>query len=390
MLGRLDRSIPKGNRMTYANWRRRLEISQTLKTVAARREAVALLKINFSQPGEADEGYYRKPITEKDHDNGRNVVVGWIPVAYYMWEGKLTGVIGAGDKSHEMSDHEIFDEELWSYVVSNPIPHEWYVAVAERGEPWPDAKPTTTMAVLRAFEKSLGERGGEGEFLRLEDNEPPKPEKVESADPPEVQHAKAIDTAISAAKSLTVTNEGEASIAAGSKNRIAELRLAADKAGKAIYQPLHAAYVAEREKWLPMVNRADVAEKSINREVLEFREKQRKAVIAAEMKAAQAQREQDEANERAAQRAIAAGEPEPAPLVEEAAIAAAPSPVVPTYGKRSIKEDVKKFAVIVDDVEVYKWLRANQELKDLLQKLATNAIRAGFTVPGATIREGLI
>ena len=47
--------------MRYDNWRKRLEIFEKYSTVALRRDAVARLKINFSQPGLEDVGYYRKP-----------------------------------------------------------------------------------------------------------------------------------------------------------------------------------------------------------------------------------------------------------------------------------------------------------------------------------------
>lgn len=373
--------------MSYDNWRKRLEIAQLHKTVALRRAAVAALKINFSQPGEADEGYYRKPITEKHPTNGQNTIVGWIPVAYFIYDGVLTGNIGDSDHNREMTAAEVVDEQLWSYVVSHPISYELYKAVVERGEPWPDLAPPIDAAT--AVERAIEDGRQLGEFVTLatreinrDDNKPP--EML-----PEIEHAEKIKAAIGAAIKK-VTSEDDANLAAGSKNRIAELRLAADKAGKAIYQPLHAAYVAEREKWLPMVNLADAEEKRLNREILTFRESERKRLAAIAAKAAEEQRLQDEANARAADRAIASGEPEQPPVVEEIAQPPAPTPIVPTYGRRVVKEELKKFAVIVDPVEVFKWMMPNQELEELLQKLATAAIRTGNTVPGTTTREGLI
>lgn len=367
--------------MSYDNWRRRLEIAK-LPTVAARRAAISKLGINFSQPGEADEGYYRKPLTVKDPSgNGKSIITGWVPVAYYMYQGELTGDIGG----QPMSQHDVADEQLWSWVVSHPIEYEVYEAVVGRREPWPDLGPNGKTDVFYANPMQEPEPPLDPiERIVGRDHNAP-PEVL-----PEVEHAQAIDNAIGAAPSK-VTSEEEASIAAGSMNRIAELRLKAAKAGEARYKPLHAAYVAEREKWLPMVSRAEAAEKKIKATILSFRENERKRIAHLQAEAARRQREQDEANERAAQRAIANGQAEPPPVVEEAAPVAAPAPIVPTYGNRKVKEELKVILDAITDYDaVYQFFKSEPKLKALLLDLATAKVKAGFTVPGTTTREGLI
>jgi hypothetical protein len=364
--------------MSYDNWRKRLEIAQQHPTVAARRAAVSALKINFSQPGEADEGYYRKPVTIKDpKGNGHNIVTGWIPVALYMWEGKLTGQIGDYEQSRDMTDREIGDEELWSYVVSHPIPYEWYQAVVERNEPWPDMKPVAVAEAPEAIPAANRD-------VARSDNNPPEVL-------PEVEHATAIDNAIAAAPKI-VTNETEAAQALGSKNRIAELRLAADKAGKALYQPIYAEYKRLHGIWTPPVARAETAEKKINVAILTFRENERKRIAKEQAEVAARQRLIDEENERAAQRAIAAGRPEPEPVVIEEAPPAppAPAPVVPTYGTRKLTENVKWHLDAITDYDaVYHHFKEATPLKVVLLTLATAAVKAGRTVPGTKTHEGL-
>lgn len=398
--------------MSFDNWKTRLEIAK-LPTVAARRAAINALdpKINFEKPYPEDEGYYRKPVTVKDpKGNGKNIIVDWIPVAYYIYGGKLVGDFG--DK--QMTDDEIND--VWSWVVSYPIEYETYLAV-QNGAPWPDLKPMMIAGDGRAIPaKALLREDGEIELVQASIDSPinlmdalkrsieppldpiervigrthnqPPPEEIVS---PEVEHARAVDNAIGAAPKV-VTSEAEAAIALGSKNRIGELRLAADKAGKAIYQPLHAAYVKERDKWLPVVNRALKAEGDLQTAILTFRESERKRLLKLAAEEEERQRKAEEEAQRIADRAIIAGVPEPAPVVapEPPPAIIQPAPIQPTYGKRKLKEELKKFPVVHDWDAIYGHFKESEEVKALLIVLATAAIRAGLAVPGTTTREGLV
>ncbi len=291
--------------MSYANWQKRLEIAK-LPTVAARRAELSRLKLANMEPTIEDEGYYRIPITQKDATgNGRNIVTGYIPVAIWFDGDAMVGV--SGTEQEEMSLTKIVDQ--WTWFCAHPISYELYKEVAEDGGLWPDIPvgPTTLLMIEPAVPAANRE-------VAKTDNAPPPEEVV----PLDVQHATAIDNAIAAALTK-VTSEAEDAQASGSKNRIAELRLAADKAGKAIYEPLHRQYVAEQKKWSAPVKRAEAKEKELNTAILSFRESERKKAVAAAAEAARLQQIQDEANERAAQRAIARGEPEDAPPVVEAA-----------------------------------------------------------------------
>lgn len=310
-------------------------------------------------------GFYRRQVKQRDA-KGNNKRVGWMPIAVFTVSYGTDDTIVARVGDRDVTGDAL--NELWSYIAGNPISEETYRAVAERGEPWPGELATVPAA---------------NREVTSADNDPP--EVLTDKD-----HAAGIDTAISAAIK-SVTNETEASQALGSKNRIAELRLAADKAGKALYDPPFREYKRLHGLWSPMVARADVAEKSLQKSILTFREKERQRIAAEQAAAGAKQREIDEANERAAQRAIAAGIPEEVPDVVDVEQPAAPAPILPTYGTKKLKEEVKTFLDSVNDFDaVYTYFKDTAEVKTFLTTLATAAVKAGRTVPGTTTRQGLI
>ena len=322
----------------------------------------------FTEPDENDVGCYRLPIKErkqnaKGENNGQWKTVGYKPVLLGVMDGVLCCQIGDAVVSDDVRN------DSWTSFVRHPITEDAWKAV-QRGEPWPD---------LPAFDA-----------VPAADREVTAADNTELEQPLDVQHATAVDNAIAAAIK-TVTNETEAAQALGSKNRIAELRLAADKAGKAIYEPIYRQYTAEQKKWSPIVARATAKEKELNTELLRFRERERLRIVAEQAEADRKQREADEANQRASDRAIAAGEPEPEPIVETAdAPVFEPAPILPTYGTRKLKEDLKKFVVIDVISAVFARFKSEPQIIELLTKLAQREIDAGRNVPGTHVREGLI
>jgi hypothetical protein len=359
-------------------------------------------------PDLEDEGYYRKPISRPltnaaGAPTGRKEIIGWIPVALFSEGDVLYGLIGSGAEMRSMTDKEMKSEELWSWVVANPISYKIYKAVAEDGQPWPDSSAEQLKATMPAEEAETIPAAGR-EVAKTH-NEP------EEELPLDVKHRNALKSAVGVAKMFEVTSEATAAQGLGIKNRLAELRLSASRAGEAIYKPLHTAYVIEREKWLPMVNEADLEEKTLNRKLLGWRESERRRLAAEaekarveEAKAAAladaVRREQEEAAARAADRAIARGEPEPEPEIhEEASIEApvaaastpAPAPLQPTYGKRKLKEEEKIFIDEVTDWSaLFAHFKDNEAVQVTLKTLALQAVRSGLTVPGVTTRRGLI
>lgn len=377
--------------MSFTNWRKRLEAAK-LPTVAERRAAISALKINFSQPGMEDEGYYRRPITEAatgadGKTNGQRRVIGWEAVAYFIDRGKLCGVIGDRD----MAINEVTDEGLWSWVVSNPISEEVYRAV-ERGEPWPEFANDMRAPIQDGIINAIAKEEISPVLDRIIDRSHNQP--AEEVLPLDVQHATAIDAAIGAALKK-VTSETEAAQAAGSMNRIAELRLANDKAGKAKYEPMYREYQAEQKKWTPATARAVAKEKELKTEILTFRESERKRIAKEQAEADEKQRLADEANARAADRAIASGSPEQPPEVVEVEQPKPLAPVQATYrapGQRAALKEVESWHLdeVTDYDAVYVYFKNNEALRATLKTLATAAVKLGQTVPGTKTHHGLI
>lgn len=356
---------------TYKNWKARLEGAKVL-----------------TYDGDPDVGFYRKPIRMSRQDG--NKITGWEPIAYFMEGSKLIGVVGDRD----MTPNELTD--LWTYVCAYPIPEEVYRDV-DAGKPWPrDLIGEPKQASRTAYPDKLAETPvadiipAAGRTVTASDNAPPITDDL----PLDQQHKQAIENATKE-PIPPVTTEEQAAAVLGRKNRAAELRLAADKAGRAIYEPIYRQYTAEQKKWSPLIAICTAFEKAANTAVLTFRESERKRLLAIQQDAERVQREADEAARRVADRAIIRGEPEPAPAVVNVPVFEdmRPAPIVPTYGTRTIKEELKKFAEIHTPeawAQVREHFKDNAELRVLLLKLAQAEVTAGCTVPGVTIREGLV
>jgi hypothetical protein len=342
--------------MSFKNWQAR-QAGREVKT--------------YLQPTLDDEGYYRKPITEMVLDktgktNGQRRVVDWIPVAYFLDNTTptvLRGLIGAGHGMRDMTDDEVDDETLWSWVCRNPISYATYHAVAEEGEPWPDLPKAAEPIILAT------------------DNAPSVVKTRED-------YAAEIRATVASAPKKVETKE-DVEAAGGIKNKLSELRLEADKVGKAIYQPLHAAYSKAQKAWAPMVAEAKAAEDGIDRVIRVWYESERTRLAHAAAMAAQAKIDQEAANERAADRAIARGEPEPEPEIEEIVVpSTVVEPVKADYGSRTVKPEPKVFVTIEDEAKVAAFFRGNPELVAVLQKLAEREVKLGHDVPGTSKREG--
>jgi hypothetical protein len=356
--------------MPFTNWRKRLDIANLHNTVADRRAAVAALKINFMQPGPEDEGYYRKPVTEAalgadGKTNGQKRVIGWVPVAYFLDGNTLCGVMGAGDTLRDMTPAEVEDAELWSWVVSNPISYELYNAVAHEGRKWPDLKQPDAAPERRVSDNA-------GPIVKTRED-----------------YQAEIDAIVLSAPQKIATKE-EAEHALGIKNAIAEKRLAADKAGRSIYEPPFRIYQTEQKSWSPMVAKAKAAEDGIDKLYKRWLEAERQRVVAENAEIARRAEEEAERNARAADRAIIAGEEPPPPeVIEEEYKPVIPEPVKPTYGgARVAKAELKTFVDIVDEEKVAAYFRGDADLVAVLQKLAERATKAGADVPGTTKRQG--
>lgn len=357
--------------MNYDKWQRRLKcVADGLNP----KEWPVDLMATTEGATVMDLGFYRLPIKERK-PNGQWKLLGYYRVELFMYQAD--GTVGCDIDGRTVTPDRL--AEKFHSFLSHPIKKSWYLAV-EKGERWPDdpVAPEHKEPAKSPDEAIQGMAecdywNGRKSLSGIGHNDPPK---VMTAD----DHASAIDNAIGAAPN-TVKSEAEAAQALGFKNRIAELRLDADKAGKADYQPPYTEYKRLYKIWTPMIERAEQKEKQINTAILKFREAERQR-IAKEQAAAEAkQREIEAAN---AQRATPLPVPEVAPVV-------APAPIQSTYGTRKIKEELHTILDAITDYDaIYAFMRDEPKVKELLLELAAAKIKAGFTVPGTKTRQGLI
>lgn len=98
------------------------------------------------QRGENPPAYVEQPecgFYRKKNGGKQRTLVTYEPVAIFLdHDGKMVGRIGVQDNIKEIriEDSSQYDlRDLWSWLATNDISEETYRAVAERGEPWPDA-----------------------------------------------------------------------------------------------------------------------------------------------------------------------------------------------------------------------------------------------------------
>jgi hypothetical protein len=284
-------------------------------------------------------GFYRKPVKKRDA-NGNAKRVGWDAVNIFTHEGALVAVIGQNEIT--ITDRDRINE-IWSHVAGNPVGAMEWAEVMEQGLPWREFRgvPASDRDVTAG------------------DNGEPEVDPIE-------EYATKIKNAADASPK-TVTNAEEAATAAGSMNRIAELRLDCDKAGKASYQPLHVIYSAEQKRCSEPVKLATNEEARLKRLILNFQESERKRLA-------------KEAEEATAKQDIAA---DPVPV-------AAPAPIKANYGARTVKAEPKLWAIINDPIAALAHFKDDAEIIARVKKLATDAVRAGKAVPGVSSVEAIV
>lgn len=264
-------------------------------------------------------GYYR--IRYK-----RGVEYGpWEPVA--IWrdnDGKLW-VLRAG--------REVAIDQVWPWCAKFPIRHEVYEAVAERGEPWPDASP----AVMGHNASPPGD--GIDEIRdRIDDL------------------ARDAERMIAAGGAQTKDAADHASDLA---NVLAELSAKADKAREAEKAPHLEAGRQVDAAWRPLITRATELKARL------------KAIVVTPFLARLEQERQA-----AAAAAIAAGKP---------ADEAAPPKTTAGSMKRSTALRTHKRADIEDWVALLTALKDHPDIQAAAQKVADAAARTGVAMAGCKI-----
>ncbi len=305
-------------------------------------------------------GFYRSGVYEKQENKARKRV-GWKPVAIFLNDGELIAAIGAdgmltgnGAVARMETDRDRINE-LWSYCAANAISEEWYRAVADRGEQWPDSHEQPPSAPINDAPMGNAERISRGlaeckEYL-------PKYAIIDS------------DEMSSKARSL--------------QNRFLDLRGEAGKHYEAANRPLLDAQKMLRELWFPMRDQADEAANTLRTAMGAWEDEKRKAAKLAQEAAEKVAREHAEATRKAEQ----ANQPAPPP--PEPAKSNVPPPAAQIRGGagRAASVSVAVFVTAIDEDKVFAQFKGNPELTALLTALAQKAIRAGIAVPGATTEE---
>jgi hypothetical protein len=296
-------------------------------------------------------GFWRKGVYDKQPNKAAKRV-GWEPVAIWIEGGQPQALVGA--KAADPA-------AIWTSVCKTPISEDWYRAVAERGEGWPDdhrtvaenPDPDVTAALQREAETPAEKIARE---IAEEKAHLPKYSKIES------------DEQSSKARSL--------------QQRFLDLRGEA----KRVYEDLNAPLLKEqkriREIWFPLRDGADEAANVLRKAMEKWEDTKREA-------ARRAAAEQERITREHAAAALKAKEANEPPPPMEAPKPNTPPPAAQIRGGpgRAAAVKVEKFVTEIDVDKVFQVFKERPEVVMLLSDLAQKAIRAGLTVDGATWEE---
>lgn len=295
-----------------------------------RRLTGEIVPIHDSEP---QAGFYRM----KSRDGE------WKPVAYWFTrDGSLRCRIGTSDVTDQIAN------ERWPWASKHPITHEVYKAVIA-GEAWPDQHES----VIRDRANSVG-APDEVSFDGLKD-------RIE-------------DLARDAERLIgegAAKDQSAADRASDLANRLAELQKQADAARIVEKKPHDDAAAAVQAKWKPILAAADVYKRIKAAVITPF-------LVAEDAK----RRAAEEAARKAAADAAKAGQPIPdAPQMQRSA------PKAGSGGRRSVALRTVRVVTITDRAALLAFFSGNEQITEVLQRLAEKASAAGVDVPGISVTE---
>ena len=297
---------------------------------------------------EPHDGFYRM----RAHKNGQ-----WLPVAIFVKEDQQIARVSGGVRK---------PEDVWTYCAANPVSQEDAKYAFEHGT-WPGDAPTIG---------DNAEKAGVGPLELLLDY-------VETARSwfskvGKIADQKAVDQAANYAAELS------------------RLKSNADKERDSLVRPHLDAQRDINGQYKPPIDDADKLIKDIKRACDAFlvAEKRRledeaRAKYEAKLKAAEAERARIEAEREKQMRddpiaALTSPEPEfpVAPLP--------PEPIkVQAGGQRGRRMGLRKVTEysVADFDKVYAWAKDNPRVRDVVEKVAIQAAKAGVAVPGIKAEE---
>jgi hypothetical protein len=314
-------------------------------------------------PDNPCSGFFRRAIREQK-PSGQWHRVGWEPVAVFSLDGTLTGRVGDRD----ITGPDLL--KLWEYCGGNAISEEWYRAVAERDEPWPDAhdpsknKTPETVAVRDQNVKiETGTIYGPS----------PGPELIA-----EITQARA-----GVSQYDKIESDEMAGRALSLKNELTTLAGKMDKAREALVRPHIDAQTEINGRFNPIIKDAKTEGAKLMQRIGVWEDTKR---IAAREAQARADREAREHAEKV-RKAEEAGKPAPAAPKPVAPNAPPPSTQVAAAVGRKASVKVAKVVTDINVAIVIDQFVTTPEIRELLMQLAQRAVNAGLEVRGATIEE---
>jgi len=301
----------------------------------------------------------------------------WVPVAVYPSVG-----FGMGFKIGREVVGRNMGVELWPSYCANPITEAVYRAVAERGEPWPDADPTVTaLQEAKRQPKYDPEQEARNELAFIAEDD--RRNAAEDAAPkpvdPTAEFREQIQTAVAGAAAYKKIESDEASVRAASlRNMLMALANEADKVREAEKAPHLKASREVDTKWQPVIKQAREGAQAVRTAMEGWENDKRRAAAAAASRAAEENSRRETA---AAHNDISAPPPEPAK--PQSNLPAPAAQIKPTFGKAS---GVQTFELVtaIDAVKVFEHFKAHPDVTALLTKLAQAALNAGIEIDGVT------
>lgn len=337
----------------FSTWQQLLALAQQHKTKAAMRAAITASGIQILET-EPFSGYFRCAAT-KDGP--------LLPVAIWR-EGATLHVV--------RNNEPVKLERVWPYAVWTPVSYDWYEAVAERGEKWPDEHED------RAVETKAEVPAADREVART-DNQPPEESEIDAL-------KREIETAsANIAQYNAIGDDDTAAAAQALRSRLNTLSGDADKKREAEKAPHWEKCKEVDRRWQPLVKLAKDGADAIRRLLSAYEtEKARKAAIARQ----EEERRQAEARAKAEAEAAATGKPAPEPEPQpEAPITPVNTGKIRGASGRAATVRVIKVAKVADYDAFYAHVKAFPEVKIVMDKLAQRLTDAGETLPGVTVEE---
>ncbi len=263
-------------------------------------------------------------------------------------------------------------EKVWPHCARRPIPHSWYLAVAERGENWPDLDAVVAEQEARRAQENAARLAMTDPVVAAQNSER---ERIGGNYPPDeaVLIKDQIESAAAGASAYaTIVDDETLARAQTLRSRPARTQGRRGKATQAGKAAAPRSRPRGRPQMFSLRDRAEAVAMTI-----------RRAMEAWETVKLQRRREEE-------RRAL-----ELSPPPTEIAISSSPPPPRLDGWRRQSRaapggassRPILVVAEVTDWMALFNFCRERPEVQDLLKKLAAQALNSGETVPGVRSEE---